>query len=81
MSARKNVLRLAILPLTVLWVGCSPGLPIPDKKLEPQEELAWNKCREAVEAKYTAFLRFFLEAPKADFRQCMRTHGYKLIEK
>ena len=81
MSARSKVLRLVTLPLTVLLACCSPGLPIPDKKLEPQEELAWNKCRETVEAKYTAFQRFFLEAPKAYFRQCMQTHGYKLIEK
>jgi len=72
--------RLAILPVTVLWACCSAGLTIPAKKLEPQEELAWHTCREVVEAKYNAFQRFFLEAPKEAFRQCMKTHGYKLIE-
>ncbi|HZC80932.1 MAG TPA: hypothetical protein VE222_04305 [Nitrospiraceae bacterium] len=61
--------------------SCSHGLPIPDGKLEAKEVLAWNTCREAVEAKYNFTQRFFLEAPKADFRQCMRTHGYKLVEK
>ncbi len=81
MEAYTCISRFAVPPLMVLLTCCSFGLPIPDKKLEPQEELAWNKCREAVEAKHTTFQRFFLESPKTDFRQCMQTHGYKLIEK
>ncbi len=70
----------AVPSLLVLLTSCSPGLPIPAGKLEPKEELAWNQCREEVHARYNAFQRFFLEAPKAAFVQCMESHGYKLVE-
>lgn len=81
MDAYILISRFAVPPLMVLLTCCSPGLPIPAGKLEHKEELAWSKCREGVEAKYNAAQRFFLEAPKTDFRQCMQTHGYKLVEK
>ncbi len=81
MDAYTRVSRLAVPLLIVLLTSCSPGLPVPAGKLEPKEELAWSKCREAVEAKYNASHRFVLETPKEAFRQCMETHGYRLIEK
>ena len=64
----------------VLLTACSDlGMPLPAKKLDASEELAWSQCQKLAETDYNAFQRFALEAPKAAFKKCMVVHGYKIV--
>ena len=72
--------RLTMLLVLVALTACSgPGMPIPAKKLDAGEELAWTQCQRFAETDYNAFQRFTLESPKAAFKECMAVHGYKIV--